>query len=432
MKAGPSTWTSVASLLLAHLEQHDEDGQEQRPRTPRPDDRHGLRVRQGSPSRNDDHGLTARWSRTDDDRGRRTSRSDRHRCSHMAGHAEAGRFPTFSPPAGGADESIGLSSGARFARHRVTDALVEIDARSVGGYAGPLRAVELRFRTVSNMWSKSCSRGYTPRRPASRPDRRLSEPRSAGTVFAGRPGLVRELLRRADRGAGRGLGRDRQRTPHAHPRADRERQDAGCVPVDAGPAGQPAAAGADEGRPRRRPGPCTCQPAQGADLRRRAEPAGAAGGDRPGRCPPGRAGARHHGRQPDRRHAGRGPPQHRPPPAGHPDHDPRIALPDAHQPGPRGPPRRRARDRRRGPRDRRVKRGAHLALSLERLDRLVVQRDGSRAKAPQRIGLSATQRPLERSPRFLGGAGPDREVTIVDAGSAEGRSTSRWSSRSRT
>jgi len=58
------------------------------------------------------------------------------------------------------------------------------------------------------------------------------------------------------------------------------------------------------------------------------------------------------------------------------------------------------------------KRGAHLALSLERLERLRA------ADAPplQRIGLSATQRPLETIARFLGGIGPGREVTIVDAG----------------
>ena len=42
------------------------------------------------------------------------------------------------------------------------------------------------------------------------------------------------------------------------------------------------------------------------------------------------------------------------------------------------------------------KRGAHLALSLERLSRLT-------DKPPQRIGLSATQRPLEEVARFLGG-----------------------------
>ena len=60
------------------------------------------------------------------------------------------------------------------------------------------------------------------------------------------------------------------------------------------------------------------------------------------------------------------------------------------------------------------KRGAHLAISLERLERLVAEREG--APAPQRIGLSATQRPLELIARFLGGVGPDRAVAIVDAG----------------
>ena len=43
-----------------------------------------------------------------------------------------------------------------------------------------------------------------------------------------------------------------------------------------------------------------------------------------------------------------------------------------------------------------TKRGAHLALSLERLQQLA-------RKPPQRIGLSATQRPLEEVARFLGG-----------------------------
>ena len=54
-----------------------------------------------------------------------------------------------------------------------------------------------------------------------------------------------------------------------------------------------------------------------------------------------------------------------------------------------------------------TKRGAHLALTLERLEHL--------AGAPlQRIGLSATQRPLEEVGRFLVGAG--RDCRIVDTG----------------
>ncbi len=46
-----------------------------------------------------------------------------------------------------------------------------------------------------------------------------------------------------------------------------------------------------------------------------------------------------------------------------------------------------------------TKRGAHLGLSLERLDALL-------AKPAQRIGLSATVRPLEEVARFLGGTTP--------------------------
>jgi ATP-dependent Lhr-like helicase len=58
------------------------------------------------------------------------------------------------------------------------------------------------------------------------------------------------------------------------------------------------------------------------------------------------------------------------------------------------------------------KRGAHLALSLERLDRLVMQTTG---RSPIRVGLSATQRPIERIARLL--AGTRRALPhIVDAG----------------
>ncbi|MEQ8716616.1 MAG: DEAD/DEAH box helicase [Acidimicrobiales bacterium] len=62
-----------------------------------------------------------------------------------------------------------------------------------------------------------------------------------------------------------------------------------------------------------------------------------------------------------------------------------------------------------------TKRGAHLALTLERLAEVC-------EKPPQRIGLSATQRPLSEIARFLGGRDDDgrwRPVTIVDEGSAK-------------
>ncbi|HEU4429636.1 MAG TPA: helicase-related protein, partial [Myxococcota bacterium] len=53
-----------------------------------------------------------------------------------------------------------------------------------------------------------------------------------------------------------------------------------------------------------------------------------------------------------------------------------------------------------------TKRGAHLALSLERVAALCGERD------PQRIGLSATARPVSEVARYLGG---NRSVSIVDA-----------------
>jgi ATP-dependent helicase Lhr and Lhr-like helicase len=57
----------------------------------------------------------------------------------------------------------------------------------------------------------------------------------------------------------------------------------------------------------------------------------------------------------------------------------------------------------------RDKRGSHLALSLERLEALSAPRGGL-----QRIGLSATQKPIEEVARFLVGVG--RECATVDEG----------------
>ena len=70
------------------------------------------------------------------------------------------------------------------------------------------------------------------------------------------------------------------------------------------------------------------------------------------------------------------------------------------------------------------KRGAHLFLSLERLEYLR-RRNNPDARPLQRIGLSATQRPLDEIARLLGGAeatpNPDeppkpRPVTLIEAG----------------
>src|SRR5205807_1968704 len=56
----------------------------------------------------------------------------------------------------------------------------------------------------------------------------------------------------------------------------------------------------------------------------------------------------------------------------------------------------------------RDKRGSHLALSLERLESLCAVR-------PVRIGLSATQKPLQELAGFLTGAGAPAP-TVVDIG----------------
>src|SRR5260221_1654298 len=76
------------------------------------------------------------------------------------------------------------------------------------------------------------------------------------------------------------------------------------------------------------------------------------------------------------------------------------------------------------------KRGSHLALTLERLEHVAsgdgaagdVAAPGPRARALQRIGLSATQRPVEAVARLLVGAGDGRShadrsprCAIVDA-----------------
>lgn len=55
------------------------------------------------------------------------------------------------------------------------------------------------------------------------------------------------------------------------------------------------------------------------------------------------------------------------------------------------------------------KRGAHLALSLERLEKLV-------SRPLQRIGLSATQKPIDLVARYLTGNRPHVECHVVDSG----------------
>ena len=62
-----------------------------------------------------------------------------------------------------------------------------------------------------------------------------------------------------------------------------------------------------------------------------------------------------------------------------------------------------------------TRRGAHLAVTLERLEALCAEEGGSGRL--QRIGLSATQKPIEEVARFLVGAVDDRGgCTIIDEG----------------
>ena len=71
-----------------------------------------------------------------------------------------------------------------------------------------------------------------------------------------------------------------------------------------------------------------------------------------------------------------------------------------------------------------TKRGAHLALSLERLDALL-------DKPVQRIGLSATQRPLEEIGRFVSGdrADPARRCRHPQGARPRGRRAARRHAR---
>ena len=215
--------------------------------------------------------------------------------------------------------------------------------------------------------------------------------------------VVRARVRRADSGAGARLAGDRGRRARSHPGADRLGEDARGVPPRHRPAERDARRGAAT---------ALRLSAQGPQLRHRAQPAQPARGARSKLSVAVRTGDTP---ADERRRMLRTPP------------DILITTPESlfllltSQ----------ARETLRGIETvildevhavAGTKRGAHLALSLERLERLV-------ERPFQRVGLSATQRPLEEIGRFVAGAG--REIELVDAGSARS-STSRSSSRSRT
>ena len=203
------------------------------------------------------------------------------------------------------------------------------------------------------------------------------------------------VFRDADARAGAGLAGDRPRRLDADLRADRQRQDAGGVSLGARPA-DVRAARRDEGRAR-----CRVRlhlAAQGAGRRRRAQPARAARGHR-ATSPPSAAMTfvMPRDRHPHRRHAAA---RARALPARarrHPHHHAGVALSAADVERARGAARRRDGHHRRDPRARADQaRRAPGALAG-------AARARSATQPPQRIGLSATQRPLEEVARFLGG-----------------------------
>ena len=157
---------------------------------------------------------------------------------------------------------------------------------------------------------------------------------SARAVLAQDPRVVRARLRGADACAGGRLARDRERRQRAHPGADGLGEDARGLPLRHRPARRAAGRG---------PPPPLRLAAEGAELRRRAQPA------RPARrAAVGAPRRRAHGR-----HAAEGARGDRPEAARHPDHDARVALPHADLGRARGAALGRDRDRRRGARRRR-------------------------------------------------------------------------------
>ena len=229
----------------------------------------------------------------------------------------------------------------------------------------------------------------------------------ARSLLARGAGVVRHHVRRAHRRPGQGLARDRGRRPHPDPRPHRVGQDPRRVPVGDRPPRvrsrsprRPSGRGSSTSR-RSRPSRSTWRRTSGR--RSRASGPRPSGGARP--CtPPPSASAPATPRPRSARALRRHPP------------DILITTPESLYLMLTSGARETLRDVRWVIVDEihaiaGTKRGAHLALSLERLDAISKQ-------PPQRIGLSATQRPLDEIARFLGGRTADgpRPVTVVDAG----------------
>ena len=197
------------------------------------------------------------------------------------------------------------------------------------------------------------------------------------------------------------MGGDRRGPARAGRRAHRVRQDAGGVPLVAGPAAHGAGAGEGEALPG-----ALHLPAQGAGRRRRAQPARAARRHPPRRRPAGPA--RRCPRSASAYGPATPPPQERaparPPAARHPDHHARVAVPDADLAGARVAARRRHGHRRRGARGRRQPSAAPTWPSAS---------SGSTPCSSSPPSGSASPRPSGRSTRSPGSSAATRPVDIV-------------------
>ena len=203
---------------------------------------------------------------------------------------------------------------------------------------------------------------------------------------------TREWFERAFRGADAGTGSrlagDRLRRAHADPGADRLGEDARRLPVR----DRPAERGARRGTPA-----ALRLAAEGAELRRRAQPARAAG-----RPPVGADRRRSH-----RRHAAEGAGGDAAQAARHPDHHARVAVPAAHLAGPRHARRRPYADPRRGACRRRHQTG-RAPRALGRAARSAASASPSSA--------SGCPRRSARSRRSAASSSGARPIRLVDAG----------------
>ena len=221
--------------------------------------------------------------------------------------------------------------------------------------------------------------------------------RPARPVPAARPRVVSRRARRADGPAAAGLAAHRRRPEHADPGPDRLRQDAGRLPrlprspLAAASRCRAACASSTSRRSRRSTttSTATCRCRSKASPRRPGDmgqplPALEAA-VRTGDTPHGRAAAP------------------APPAAARPHHHAGIAAPAADLARPRDAARRHALHRRRDPRP--------LPQQARRLPRAAAGTAGSAQRRTSfvRIGLSATQRPLDEVARFLGGSELDAD-----------------------